>query len=210
MNLTIKKIVWVAMFLVLGILFSYASNFIPFFAFGFLKIDISIIFFLVPISLVGYRSSIFIIIIIGITNIAWSTTAFIGPLILIISNIVFVTCYFLLNKIIKIKHAKLINLIVATLVCSFIITLLNGIFFTPLFINFFTDVKTISFIEISNNYNNGLWYDKLKFFLMFIPDYWGGIFALYIGFNLLKFGIGSILYFMIDKLLTKNQILPSF
>ena len=88
--------------------------------------------------------------------IGWSTTGVIGPLILIISNLTSITIYFISTKLIRGQKLQILNLFNAIITNSILLAFLNGIFFTPLFLYVFTDVKTINFIEISNNYNSGL------------------------------------------------------
>ncbi|MGL4617186.1 MAG: MPN527 family putative ECF transporter permease subunit [Mycoplasmoidaceae bacterium] len=207
MNIPVKKISVLSMLLSLGVVSNYISTFIPFFTFAFLNIDLSIAFVLLAFSLYGYWSAFFMCFAIGFFNIAFSTTGIIGPIILIISNLSFISIYILISKLIRIKKMKMFNLFFTIIINSLFLVILNGMIFTPVFINVFTDIKNMSFIEIANNYNNGLWYEKLKLYFMFIPDYWLGIFSLYISFNLFKFLINVIIFILFKKMIEKNDLI---
>ncbi|MGL5246036.1 MAG: MPN527 family putative ECF transporter permease subunit [Mycoplasmoidaceae bacterium] len=207
MNIPVKKISVLSMLLSLGVIFNYVSTFIPFFAFAFLNVDLSVAFVLLAFSLYGYWSAFFMCFAIGLFSIAWSTTGIIGPMILIVSNLSFISIYFLISKLIKIKKIEILNVIISIIINAIFLSIINGIIFTPIFLNMFTDIKTINFIEIANNYNSGLWYEKLKIYFMFIPDYWLGIFSLYTSFNLFKFLIGGIAFIIFKKIIEKNDLL---
>ncbi|MGL5640301.1 MAG: MPN527 family putative ECF transporter permease subunit [Mycoplasmoidaceae bacterium] len=207
MNIPVKKISFLSMILSLGVVFNYISTFIPFFIFSFLNVDLSVAFLLLAFSLYGYWSAFFMCFAIGLFSIFWSTTGIIGPIILIVSNLSFISIYFLISKIIKIKNLEILNLFFSIIINAIFLAILNGMIFTPIFLNMFTDIKTINFVEITNNYNSGLWYEKLKVYFMFIPDYWLGIFSLYISFNLFKFLIGGITFIIFKKIIEKNNLL---
>lgn len=207
MKISVKKISISAMLLSLAVIFNYISTFIPFFAFAFLNVDLSIAFVLLSFHLIGYLNSFFICFAIGLFSIGWSTTGVIGPLILIISNLTFITIYFISSKLIRGQKLQILNLFNAIIFNSILLAFLNGLFFTPLFLYVFTDVKTINFIEISNNYNSGLWFEKLKIYFMFITNYWLGTFSLYISFNLFKFLIGGIAFIILKNMIERNDLL---
>lgn len=207
MNTSIKKISILAMFLSLGIIFNYVSTFIPFFAFTFLNVDLSIVFVMLSFYLNGYWSAFFICFAIGFFGIFWSTSGIIGPIILIISNLCFITIYFMFSILIKKKKLEILNLINSILVNSIFLAIVNGIIFTPIFLNIFTDIDNMNFIEIANKYNSGIWYEKLKIYFMFIPNYWMGIFSLYTSFNLFKFSIGGIAFIIFKKAIEKNDLI---
>ena len=207
MKISVKKISISAMLLSLWVTFNYISTFTSSIAFAFLHVDLSIAFVLLSFHLIGYLNSFFICFAIGLFSIGWSTTGVIGPLILIISNLTFITIYFISSKLIRGQKLQILNLFNAIITNSILLAFLNGIFFTPLFLYVFTDVKTINFIEISNNYNSGLWFEKLKIYFMFIPNYWLGTFSLYISFNLFKFLIGGIAFIILKNMIERNDLL---
>ncbi|MGL5591649.1 MAG: MPN527 family putative ECF transporter permease subunit [Mycoplasmoidaceae bacterium] len=207
MNIQVKKISFISMLLSLGVVFNYISTFIPFFAFTFLNVDLSVAFIMLAFSFYGYWSAFFMSVAIGLLSIAWSTTGIIGPIILIISNLSFISIYFLVSQLIKMKKLTMLNIFISIIINAVFLAIINGMIFTPIFLNMFTDIKTINFIEIANNYNSGLWYEKIKVYLMFIPDYWLGILSLYTSFNLFKFLIGGIAFILFKKIIEKNDLL---
>ncbi|MDE5774795.1 MAG: hypothetical protein K2H51_00490, partial [Malacoplasma sp.] len=65
------------------------------------------------------------------------------------------------------------------------------------------------FIDVQNIYNSSFG-EGARLFLLFIPDYWSGVFALYSAFNAIKFGVVIVLIYPILLLLFKTNLASDY
>lgn len=134
------------------------------------------------------------------------TGDFVGPIINIVSNSLFIILFSLFFKIKytrKIYFNFLIALSLAVICIAFLLSFLNGIIFVPLYSNLgFLPLGTssISFVDVMNAYNNND--GKI---LLGINSYWGGIFAIFFSFNIIKFSINAILLFIVQYSFKKSK-----
>ncbi|MEG0879400.1 MAG: hypothetical protein RSE95_01900 [Malacoplasma sp.] len=214
-NWHIKKIAITSIFLALAILTSLGTNFVKIgFLADFLSLDISLIFIIPLIFICSYYWAAFGAIVLSLFTFLWPGNIWIGVVFNLIVNITFVTLVWLFHKFINIKLISnkslslTINLVLSTLISSLFFTWLNGMLFQPLWWWFYgLSNNSVSFVEVAKLYNLGIISNSL---LLWIPNYWGGIFALYISFNLLKFTIISIITFSLVMILFKSNIIERF
>ncbi|QMT98747.1 hypothetical protein H3143_01265 [Mycoplasma tullyi] len=201
--------------LALAIIFAYLSSLvkIPFFSSLSLTIDISIVFLIPVIYISSIYSAVALSITLSLIHFIWNASNWIGIIFLTIINIftilIFAFLNWLLNKT-KLKDKKVKWLVIWILIIPILMVLfsaINGILITPLYWWWFRAVRTINFIEVAKFYNSS---PNLRFFLLFINDYWTGIFALFSLFNLIKFSLVAffaipMLTFFQNNLFTKKM-----
>ncbi len=190
-----KEIALTALLTGLAIIFSILSNFfiVPFAT--WLTIDLSPLFIVSIYMFVKNHPIIYSVTsTIGVslfTFINVGLAGWVGVLINICSNLTFLFMSIMFLKLFKklFRNNKLYYLVSISFSCittTFILTILNGILFTPLYWSYFINPRMISFIEAMNWYN-----ENPSLYLLYIPNYWAGIFGLYISFNIIKFFICS-------------------
>nr|WP_255565862.1 hypothetical protein [Mycoplasma sp. E35C] len=178
--------------LALAIIFAYVSSLIriPFFSNLSLTIDISVVFLIPVIYISSLASSLLLASVLSLIHFIWNPSNWIGILFLTITNIFTILIFYLLNLILnktKLRSKKAKWLVIWLLIVPismFLYSAINGILITPLYWWWFKAVNTINFIEVANYYNS---VSNLRAYLLFINDYWTGIFSLYSFFNLIKF-----------------------
>ncbi|WP_417568644.1 MPN527 family putative ECF transporter permease subunit [Mycoplasma bradburyae] len=208
------KLSFNASMLALAIIFAYFSSLIkiPFFSSLSLTIDISIVFLLPVIYISSLISALMLSLTLSLVHFIWNPSNWIGIIFLTIINVFVILIFCFLNWLFNktnLKNKKIKWLIIWILIIPISMVLfsaINGILITPLYWWWFRAVKTINFIEIANYYNST---NNLRFFLLFIDDYWTGIFALYSFFNFAKFSLIAffaipLLIFFQHNLFTKN------
>lgn len=213
-SLRIKKMVITSIFIALSIITSFSTNFIslPFLA-SFLTLDISLIFIIALLVITSYYWALFAGITLGCFSFIWSSGIWIGAVFNIIVNVFTITIIWIFDKYVfkNIKNYWLkwgYNLISTLIIITFSFTLLNGILFQPLWWWFFnTPLKSISFIEAEFLYNNNF---ISHAFLLWMPNYWSGIFALYTSFNLFKFSIVFLIAFPAINVLIKSGMIEKY
>lgn len=209
---TIKKISITSIFLSMAIIFSYLSTWMPLdFLSPFLKINLSSIFLGIILLSVNFKYAVFSTIVSSFVQFAGASpsTTYVGVLINMISNLIFISILFIINKLLlprtlKKSHNLQLGLkkynvkwhyaseILTVLLTSLTLTVLNGILFTPLnwyVFSLLPGLNSISFLEAESIYNSS---SGAQVLMLGIPNYWAGIFALYMSFNLLNFSIVSI------------------
>lgn len=201
---TNQKIALTGVFFGLVILMQWLEQFMPF-GDTYLKLNFSLLFILPIFYFAGPAFGITVLFLrfaIGpsVSSLGYSLEGLIGHFILFISTtcaIVFMYIYSLLFAKINNHNLKTIYISIATVLStSLVLTLFNGLFFTPLYWWVFGYVKT-AFVskEVTSVYS----YVKYMFFG--IPTYWGGIFAVYLSGNLVKFGLIYIVFYPMSKVL---------
>ncbi len=218
-NLISKKILIfdiaiISILLSLGILFSYLSNFFTLPFAPWLTIDISPFFYIMIYFCIrnvkGVIWTIFSILIGSVFNFIYNPySGWIGVVINISSNLLFFVIILIFYKLISFLKLKdkikyIIFNLLSIIVISLLLCLLNGLLFTPLYWYVFDvgNFNSFSYIEIMNWYNS-----EPNIWLLYIPNYWTGIFGLYSAFNFIKFGIIGVLListlFIFNKQITK-------
>lgn len=196
------SLVFTAMTLSLSLLFSLISNFMPFIlGAAFLRIDIGMVFIFLTFIISKWKYGLTVLVanfiihpILPGTNISFIELFYIGKLIYIITSLfyisIFIFCYKIFNK----KHI-LLSLIISIFSTTIIVTLLNGVIFTPIFLYLISNgFYSINFIELMQQYTTS------NLNLIFITsNYWGGISLVYGLFNLFLLSINSALFLIIFK-----------
>lgn len=187
---------------------------IPFLG-GFLNFDISL-FFLIPLVFIcSSKWWVSAGIIGGLMCFIWAGSGgWVGAIFNIVVNLLTLGSFFVLKIVfIDLTSKKflvfklLLILFLSLIIIIFINCLLNGLIFTPLYWWTYSIIKIPSFVEAENTYNSN---DSLRVWLLFVPKYWDGIFALYSAFNLLKFGVISILMFPLLLIMYKSNIVNNY
>lgn len=213
-NFHIKNMAITSIFLSLAILTSFGTNFIKISFLGdFLSLDISLVFIIPLIFICSYYWSILASTILSLFTFLWPGNIWIGVVFNLIANFTFVTLVWLFTKAFNKKIiannsiSLFINFSLSILISSIFFSFLNGILFQPLWWWFFKLTDTIFFVEVANKYNFGL---IPHAFLLWIPDYWSGIFGLYISFNIFKFAIVSFITFIAITFISKSNLIEHF
>ncbi|QJB71055.1 MPN527 family putative ECF transporter permease subunit [Mycoplasma sp. 1654_15] len=144
-----------------------------------------------------------------------------GNFILLFSSAIFIFLFLLLNKFIfknegkqsistesqcsnskkKLYKNLFLNLLCSTIVTSLLLTILNALFFTPVFFKLYKLTNNISPIDLAKKWNT----DKvLKTFSLSL-NYFLWAFVLYFPFNLVNFTVTSILFFGMYTVIVKNH-----
>lgn len=188
------KLAFSASMISLATILSFVSSLIkiPFLAQLSLTIDISIICIIPLIFICSLSWANLSGVAIALLNFVWDAHNWIGILILLVANVVTTTLFYLLYKATlwskKLAHTKrkwIIIWLLIIIINTLVFTILNGIIFTPLYWWWFAPNQfSLNFIEVEKIYNSNPY---LHVYLLGIPDYWTGIFALYSILNLIKF-----------------------
>ncbi|MDE7075329.1 MAG: hypothetical protein K2O21_01680 [Malacoplasma sp.] len=235
-SIRIRSMAITAMMLALYIIFAWIGNQFFHLAFlaSFLNLDISLIFLIPLVFICNWRWWLFAAIVGGVSTFMYAGAgAWIGAVYNIVLNVVTLSFVFWLKIWIidknyffkKINNQKKENLkflfkfefkaglisIITFVFSVFINSLLNGLIFTPLYMNFyFSDIfPNAWFIDVQNIYNSSFG-ENARWFLLFIPDYWSGVFALYSAFNAIKFGVVILLIYPILLLLFKTNLASDY
>ena len=196
---TIQKMALTGVFFGLVILFQYLERFMPF-AGTFIKLNFSLLFILPIFYFAGPSYGILVMILRFVIGLSmkgeWgSMIGIVSHLILFISTliaIIFMYIYSFAFNGIKNHNKKNIYISIATVLSSSItLTILNGIWFTPMYLSSYDN-------NLKNMFNikNAIDVYKINEFYKFhfgIHNYWLGIIAVYFSGNLLKF---SLIYFI--------------
>lgn len=179
---------------------------------NYLNLDLSLVFIIPLIFACGLYWSNFAGIVCALFVFAWSANGgWIGVIFNIVVNVAIINFIYLIYFV-CLKKTKLIFYI--KLLITFVLTLIfmmlfcsatNGILFTPLYWQWYGYMKTISFIEAEKIYNQNptIW-------LLYIPNYWGGIFALYSSFNAFKFATVFIILYPALCSLIRAKIIDKY
>lgn len=205
---TIKRITFTSVFFGLVILFQYLETFMPFGG-TFIKFNFSLLFILPIFYFAGPLYGILVILlrfIMGITmKGGWASLPIItSHLILLVSTsvaIIFMYIYSSFFSKVKNHNKKNIYISVATVLSTaLVLTLLNAIWFTPMYISSFPPYNTYRYMfdipKAINAYNT--W---MKPFHFGIPNYWGGIFAVYLAGNIIKFTLVYLVNYPLSKVI---------
>lgn len=198
---SIFKLVFSAGMTGLALLFSIASTFLklPFFSQLSLTFDFSLVFYLPIIFVCSLSWALLSSLTVSILNFAWNASNWIGILFLICVNLFCLLVFTGIVKIInihkKIRKKKikwLISWIILIIFCIVFYSLINGLFFTPLYWWWYTggQLFTPNFLEVQAIYNSNK-IPGLHVYLLGINDYWTGIWSLYPLFNFIKFSASA-------------------
>ncbi|OYD27179.1 hypothetical protein EI74_0082 [Mycoplasma testudineum] len=214
----VKKMVFSALMLTLVLLFSFLATLSG--VFNFLNIDISIIFILITIVVAGYPFGFLLLILklaIGPSfNGSYHAIGMIGHLLVFIAFLTFITLFYLILNVaflIKSKNNKLkktkfvvndmlkelkyyeiiLYLVLATIITTLFMSTLNTFIFNAIYFNLFRMIEDASLSTIVRTYNQN---DALRVFFFYIPNYYAASYSLYITFNLIQFGISTVVAFL--------------
>lgn len=235
---SIRSMVITAVLLALYIIFCYLGNtfFHLTFLSSFLNLDFSLVFLILLVFICNWQRWLFSGIVGGLANFIWAGTGgYIGVIFNIVLNVTTLSFVFLMKcifipkningKFIKSKlfideqekikdsintknfgiELRILIICSITFVYSLITNcLLNGIIFTPLYMQYYLNMSAW-FIKTAKEYNA-----NPNAFLLFIPDYWTGIFTLYSIFNSIKFGLVLTLSFLLLVLRYKTKIVNNY
>ncbi len=206
----VHKIAFTGIFLGLVLLLQFLSRYMPF-ADTYININLSLLFILPIFYYSGLFWGILVLLLrlfLGptISGTGYATQFMVGHLILFICSVVTIVLMYIFSSVfskMQRHNLKVILIIISTLITtSLILTILNQIFFTPLFWYSYGFTKTFSISQSIEVYQ----VVKIKFFM--IPNYWVGTFVTYFLANLTKYGIIFLCYFPLSKVLrahSKNQ-----
>lgn len=171
------------------------------FAPGILNINLSVIFILATAYVIGYSWAnllLFLRLLIGpgIGTTGYSMVGMWSHTILLIGGLLFLNIFLLMNKIVFKKFSVKKNLLFTSMATIFIVsivmTLLNGLLFTPVFFYLLKYIQSPTINNAMNVYPSALFFG--------IPSYWGGIFTVFGSGNVLKYLIITIGFIPIWKI----------
>ncbi len=203
-----REIALTALLTGLAIIFSILSNFfiVPFAT--WLTIDLSPLFIVAIYVFVRNHPIIYSVTsTIGVSLFSFinvGLAGWVGVLINLCSNLVYLLMSILFLKLFNkfFSNNKLYYLVSIGFSCittTLILTILNGLLFTPLYWSYFVNPRMISFIEAMHWYNQ-----NPSLYLLYIPNYWAGIFGLYVSFNIIKFFICSFVLINLSIVFQKS------
>ncbi|WP_208895079.1 MPN527 family putative ECF transporter permease subunit [Ureaplasma diversum] len=182
----IKQYTTSSLVLGISILVCYGSSFLKF---SFLSLDFSLACLSVLVFKVRYKYILLATILLCISNLMHSSN-WVGLLVVSLNNLLFMHLLILFYHLyyLRVKKQIMIHLSIIFFISS-VITLLfnvimNGILYTPLYWYSFNLIKNPSILAAKTFYEQ-----KPNLYLLYIPDYWAGIFTLYTIFNLIKYSV---------------------
>ncbi|MCF0217460.1 MAG: hypothetical protein HUJ42_00235 [Malacoplasma sp.] len=237
-SIQIRSMVITAMLLALYIIFAAIGNlyFKMTFLASFLNLDISLIFLIPLVFICRWQWWMFAAIAGGLANFIWAGVGgYIGAIYNVVLNVITLSFVFLLkfllfdkqnkkainedannlvnnNQSERLKYWKIVAICIISFAYSILVNcVLNGIIFTPLYMNLYMPKSfvSVSFIEVEKIYNNTNNSDA-RAMLLYIPNYWTGIFALYSAFNGIKFSIVFLVLIPILIMLDKTNIVNRY
>lgn len=202
-NLT-QRLTLTGVFLALVILLQFFEKYLPF-ANTYLRFNFSLLFILPIFFFSGPGWGIFALILrfaIGpaMDPLGYDITGIMGHLILLISSSVTIFIFFLMSWLtLSLRNSKWKYWIVAILtiiLSSIILTLLNGLLFSPLYWWAFNFLDHPSYLAAQTLYQNTSGLQVMHFG---IKSYWGGIWAVYLSGNIIKYSLIFIVNYPLDK-----------
>ncbi|MGL5733054.1 MAG: MPN527 family putative ECF transporter permease subunit [Metamycoplasmataceae bacterium] len=198
------SLVFSALMLSLSLISATISNIIPFvLGASFLRLDIGIAFIAMSFFIAGWRYGLITLIsnflihpLLPGTNIGLIDLFFVGKTIFVITCLFFVGFIAIGNKLFKKKNYAL-SLSFSIFFTTIIMTVLNGIIFTPIFLNIISNGSfSLNFIELMKQYESS----SLSV-IFIIPNYWGGIALVYGLFNIASLGLNSAILYGLNKIM---------
>ncbi|MCV3728640.1 hypothetical protein OF376_02540 [Ureaplasma miroungigenitalium] len=189
-----------AIMLAVFLVINYLSSFLKF---HFLVLDFACLALVVLVYKVR-TPFVYIATIFGsMFNFFYSSASFIGVLIALFNNLVFISFVWIFARVVFKEKQHLKRYLLLTLVCSCLITttistVMNAILFTPLFWYIFKVSDTINFCQLIKTY-------QPTPYLLNAPTYLLGHIYLYVPFNLIKYAGIIILALMIAPLLINRH-----
>ena len=201
----IFDIVFTGIMLSFVVIFQYLEHLMPWLG-GALKINLSLIFIIMSWLISGYPWMFLLLLIrfvIGpaFSSLSYTNVGLYSSFILLFSESAFLLFFIISYYIIKlfIKNEVLflcLVLIVSTIITSLFLTMMNGLWISPVFWHLFNPQIPL-YPGIINYYHDNT---SLHTFLYGIPNYWAGIWSIMGTGNLLKFTIISLCIFPILKI----------
>lgn len=207
-----QRIAITGVFLGLTILFHFLEKFMPFGG-TFIKINLSLLFILPIFYFAGPFFGISVICIMFGIGFALSTEPtiqrIVSQFILLFatfSTIGFMYLYSFVFSKIENHNKKVLLISISTVISiTFLLTFLNAIWFTPMYMWAFGKDSNFKIVNHPFDIPSAIkMYSEFPFYRLAhfgIPNYWGGIFAVYITGNLVKFGVIYALYYPLSKVL---------
>lgn len=208
----VYRITITGIFFALVLLFQYFEKFMPFIN-TYLKLNFSLIFILPIFYLAGPFLGLFVLIlrfIFGplLGTLGYDLAGIIAHLILFISTIITLFIYFLntflFKKINNLKYRYLITAITTIVITAFILAILNGLLFTPLFWWAFKYLPIISYNDAKLMYQQNEFIQIAHFGL---KNYWAGILVVYIFGNMFNLSIIFLVNYPLEKIIKQLLIL---
>ncbi len=196
-------IVFSSLMLALSLICSMISNVFPFIlGSSFLRIDIGISFLALNFMISGWKYGTLVVLSNFIihpflpgTNIGFIQLFFIGKTIFLITCLIYVFFNFVIYKVIN-KKNLITPIFISSFLTTIIITILNGLLFTPLFFNIISNGQfSMNFVELAEQYKTS-WLQTL----FIVPNYWGGIALIYGTFNIVSLGLNSWILLILTKI----------
>ncbi|MGL5590482.1 MAG: MPN527 family putative ECF transporter permease subunit [Metamycoplasmataceae bacterium] len=198
------SLVFSALMLSLSLISATISN-ITIFILGssFLRLDFGIAFITMGFLVCGWKYGLIILLsnfllhpLLPGANIGLIDLFFIGKTIFVITCLFFIIFIAIGNKLFK-NQNYILSLVFAMFVTTVLITALNGMIFTPIFLNIISNNSfSLDFIELMKQYE----YSSLSIIFL-VPNYWGGIILVYGLFNIFSLGINSIILYSLNKII---------
>ncbi|AIA29449.1 hypothetical protein MCFN_01520 [Mycoplasmopsis californica] len=214
----VKKIVLTGLLLALSIIGDFFGKFLPFNS--FLKFNLSLIFTLSAFRFIGISWGMIVVFSLMILGPTYSSAGYtdigiLGHALLLLAQTTFILFYLLFYKLItvhfRLKHhstrvkaeliANPIALIIATILATVFMIVVNVFFATPTYFYLFKAIKSPNFVTLAAQYDS-----KFKGLFFGIPNYYLGSSVVYGLFNISNYAINSVLIVLILRIGAKANL----
>ena len=203
-SLNLKRVVFSGFLLAIAIILGVVERWIswPPFTIMRLKFDLSLLALLPIFWHAGVTHGLIATFASAFFRLVWRSSI-VGVIAVLTFNLLFTLVnYYLLRFIFKLsaqsdKRQSIIKFTLSFLLTSIVVilvmTVLQGLLFTPWLFNYDGRVQSISYSATINAYENGPADVDLTFFLWGIKNYWSAIFATHVSFNVIRMAIIAII-----------------
>ncbi len=180
----------------------------------YLNIDVSIVFVIPLLWIANKKYAYSVGILQGLMSFVMtggnaSFGGWVGPIILISTNVLLLTLAWLIYPLVKKIKMKIIwqiilLYVIIALLISLLLVTLNGVLLIPVYSYIYAgvspgDASIMNFSSLWNENDSVL--SDARWLLLDIPNYWTGIWSIFAPFNLAKYGIVSFLLINIHFML---------
>lgn len=198
-----RKIVLSSVLAALGVILGLLE--IPYPLAPWLNLDLSEIVVIMAISILGFKSALFVCVCKFIVSILFKGPVgpmAIGQVTALIASLTICCVYYYLSKHLKLKNEHLtylLNMLITMFIFAIVLFILNYLFVTPTYLmqkpTWYTDLPFALDINAFNQqYGTNI---SIPSFLSFLSPYGQAIFIIYFPFNFIKGIICAIVYYLV-------------
>lgn len=204
-----RKLVLSAVLAALGMILGLIE--IPYPFAPWLNLDLSEIVVIMSISMLGFKSALFVCICKFIISILFKGPVgpvAIGQITALIASLTICCVYYFLSRNLKLKQEWLtyvINMFITMLIFAIVLFILNYLFVTPTYLmqkpTWYSDLPfALDINSFNQQYGTNIY---IPDFLSFLSPYGQAIFIIYFPFNFIKGVISAIVYYIVKPIESK-------